>query len=72
MKFTTPVQGELVKMVDAGVKGFKCFMIESGVEVRSQWLVSLEEPACAQRPAVQEFPCVSENDLRPAMDALKV
>jgi len=43
-------QGELVKLVDAGVKGFKCFMIESGVE---------------------EFPCVSESDLRPAMDALK-
>ncbi|KAH9964207.1 allantoinase [Russula dissimulans] len=43
-------QGELRPLIDAGVKGFKCFMIESGVE---------------------EFPCVSESDLRPAMSALK-
>ena len=28
-----PAQGELAKLVDAGVKGFKCFLIESGVEV---------------------------------------
>jgi len=43
-------QGELRPLIDAGVKGFKCFMIESGVE---------------------EFPCVSESDLRPAMSTLK-
>ncbi|KAI0285463.1 hypothetical protein BGY98DRAFT_946076 [Russula aff. rugulosa BPL654] len=43
-------QDQLGPLVDAGVKGFKCFMIESGVE---------------------EFPCVSESDLRPAMSMLK-
>ncbi|KAI0003797.1 allantoinase [Russula compacta] len=43
-------QDQLGPLVDAGVKGFKCFMIESGVE---------------------EFPCVSESDLRLAMSALK-
>ena len=26
--------GDLKSLVDAGVKGFKCFLIESGVEVR--------------------------------------
>ncbi|KAF8262733.1 hypothetical protein EI94DRAFT_1742885 [Lactarius quietus] len=59
-------QGELVKLVDAGVKGFKCFMIESGVEVDFSGCAP-----CAQRAAVQEFPRVSESDLRPAMDTLK-
>ncbi|KAH9996010.1 allantoinase [Russula vinacea] len=43
-------QDQLGPLVDAGVKGFKCFMIESGVD---------------------EFPCVSESDLRPAMSVLK-
>ncbi|KAI0294990.1 allantoinase [Russula brevipes] len=43
-------QDQLGPLVEAGVKGFKCFMIESGVE---------------------EFPCVSESDLRPAMSTLK-
>ncbi|KAI9507793.1 allantoinase [Russula earlei] len=43
-------QDELGPLVDAGVKGFKCFMIESGVD---------------------EFPCVSKSDLRPAMSTLK-
>ncbi|KAF8335907.1 uncharacterized protein EI90DRAFT_3047499 [Cantharellus anzutake] len=38
-------QGNLRSLIDAGVKGFKCFMIESGVE---------------------EFPCVSEDDLNKA------
>lgn len=33
MRFYVACQGELVKLVDAGVKGFKCFMIDSGVEV---------------------------------------
>ena len=62
----------MVKLVDAGVKGFKCFMIESGVEVDlSDWSLSTGLLR-AQQSAVQEFPCVSESDLRPAMDALKV
>ncbi|EIM92253.1 allantoinase [Stereum hirsutum FP-91666 SS1] len=43
-------QTHLKPLVDAGVKGFKCFMIESGVE---------------------EFPCVTEADLKPAMEALQ-
>ncbi|KAA1468042.1 allantoinase [Dentipellis sp. KUC8613] len=43
-------QHHLKPLVEAGVKGFKCFMIESGVE---------------------EFPCVTEDDLRPAMEALQ-
>lgn len=67
-----PVQGELVKLVDAGVKGFKCFMIDSGVEVDLSGWSRSRGLFCAQRSAIQEFPCVSESDLRPAMDALKV
>ncbi|WVW78547.1 allantoinase [Kwoniella bestiolae CBS 10118] len=42
--------GELVGMLQEGVKGFKCFLIESGVE---------------------EFPCVDEEDLLKACEALK-
>lgn len=37
-------------MVDAGVKGFKCFMIHSGVD---------------------EFPHVTEEDIRIAMQKIK-
>ncbi|KAJ7579215.1 allantoinase [Mycena floridula] len=40
----------LMPLIDAGVKGFKCFMIESGVD---------------------EFPCVSESDLKKSMAVLK-
>ncbi|VDB85289.1 unnamed protein product [Peniophora sp. CBMAI 1063] len=43
-------QDHLAPLVKEGVKGFKCFMIESGVD---------------------EFPCVSEEDLIPAMKALE-
>ncbi|PIL28242.1 hypothetical protein GSI_09654 [Ganoderma sinense ZZ0214-1] len=42
-------QAHLRPLVDAGVRGFKCFLIESGVD---------------------EFPCVTEHDLRLAMDEL--
>lgn len=41
---------QLKSMVQAGVKGFKCFMIESGVD---------------------EFPCVSEQDIRQALQELQ-
>ncbi|WWC87010.1 allantoinase [Kwoniella dendrophila CBS 6074] len=41
---------ELVGMLKGGVKGFKCFLIESGVD---------------------EFPCVGEEDLLQACEALK-
>src|SRR5439155_19088729 len=41
--------GELAKLWDAGVVGFKCFLVHSGVE---------------------EFPNVSEKDLREAMPEL--
>lgn len=41
--------GELEKMIEMGVKGFKCFLIHSGID---------------------EFPNVSENDLREAMPIL--
>ncbi|KAH7888681.1 hypothetical protein F5I97DRAFT_736463 [Phlebopus sp. FC_14] len=50
-------QEHLKPMVAAGVKGFKCFLIESGVEVRSYnlfWLLLTRR---------KEFPCVSEHDL---------
>jgi hypothetical protein len=30
------VKADLKSLVSAGVKGFKCFLIESGVEVREQ------------------------------------
>ncbi|KAI0322180.1 allantoinase [Amylostereum chailletii] len=43
-------QADLMPLVHAGVKGFKCFMIESGVD---------------------EFPCVAESDLEPAMEELE-
>ncbi|KZT07861.1 allantoinase [Laetiporus sulphureus 93-53] len=43
-------QSHLKPLIDAGVRGFKCFLIESGVE---------------------EFPCVTENDLQSAMEELK-
>ncbi|WRT64854.1 allantoinase [Kwoniella shivajii] len=41
---------DLVPMLENGVKGFKCFLIESGVD---------------------EFPCVDEEDLLKACEALK-
>ncbi|HVF57294.1 MAG TPA: allantoinase AllB [Pyrinomonadaceae bacterium] len=41
---------ELARLLEAGVVGFKCFLIESGVE---------------------EFPHVTEDDLRPALHELK-
>ncbi|KAI3618954.1 mitochondrial precursor [Moniliophthora roreri] len=43
-------EAHLKPLVEAGVKGFKCFLIESGVE---------------------EFPCVSESDLRKSMAILQ-
>ncbi|KAJ3575130.1 hypothetical protein NP233_g1309 [Leucocoprinus birnbaumii] len=43
-------QDDLGPLVDAGVKGFKCFLIESGVD---------------------EFPCVGEQDVELAMQALQ-
>ncbi|KAF8424222.1 hypothetical protein BGX38DRAFT_1237980 [Terfezia claveryi] len=43
-------EDELVALVDKGVKGFKCFLIESGVE---------------------EFPPVSNEDIKIAMEKLK-
>lgn len=43
-------EGELRPMIDEGVCGFKCFMIDSGVD---------------------EFPCVSVEDIRLALDTLK-
>ncbi|KAF9241598.1 hypothetical protein BU15DRAFT_87179 [Melanogaster broomeanus] len=43
-------QGDLKPLVASGVRGFKCFLIESGVE---------------------EFPCVSEQDLRGHMKELE-
>ncbi|KAF8630637.1 hypothetical protein AX15_002788 [Amanita polypyramis BW_CC] len=42
-------QDHLRPLVRAGVKGFKCFLIESGIE---------------------EFPCVSESDVRAAMEEI--
>jgi hypothetical protein len=62
------LQRHLVPLVKAGVKGFKCFLIESGVDVSSE-----------QKPSfiywyfrVQEFPAVEEEDVRRAMKALNV
>jgi len=43
-------QEELIPLVRAGVKGFKCFLIDSGVE---------------------EFPCVSAEDVKQAMSKLQ-
>jgi allantoinase len=45
------VQDDLVPLAKAGVKGFKCFLIESGVD---------------------EFPCVSEEEVLRAMPKLVV
>ncbi|CAE6433385.1 unnamed protein product [Rhizoctonia solani] len=52
---------DLQPLVAAGVKGFKCFLIESGVEVR---------PSSLNRMA-DEFPCVNEHDLELAMEKLQ-
>ncbi|TFK21957.1 allantoinase [Coprinopsis marcescibilis] len=43
-------QANLIPLVEAGVKGFKCFLMESGVD---------------------EFPCVAESDLHPALENLE-
>lgn len=43
-------QAEIKPMVNAGIKGFKCFLVHSGVD---------------------EFPCVSEDDVRLAMTQMQ-
>ncbi|KAG5638314.1 hypothetical protein H0H81_000732 [Sphagnurus paluster] len=48
--FTSMLQKHLKPLLSAGIKGFKCFLIESGVD---------------------EFPCVSKNDLELAMIELQ-
>jgi allantoinase len=53
---------ELVPLLRAGVKGFKCFLIDSGVEVRKP----------ANLIDGQEFPQVGEADLTQACEALLV
>jgi len=40
-KSLNDLKDHLVPLVEAGVRGFKCFMIESGVEVRN-WAPSLQ------------------------------
>ena len=59
--------GELRGLLKHGVKGFKCFLIESGVDVSHPWqqgvLLIME---------MQEFPCVGESDLLEACRALDV
>ena len=58
---------ELLPLLDAGVKGFKCFLINSGVEVcTSELLIAFETDS------VQEFPHVCEEDLIEACEALAV
>ncbi|KAG8918934.1 hypothetical protein FRC01_001576 [Tulasnella sp. 417] len=49
LRARTVLQKDLPPLVEQGVKGFKCFLIESGVD---------------------EFPCVSEDDLVQAMVSL--
>lgn len=61
-------QAHLKPLVEAGVKGFKCFLIESGVEVCFRQF-------CMATHVIhlyQEFPCVSETDLRMSMEVLQV
>lgn len=51
------------------MRGFKCFTIESGVEVFcSPGHKNVPEPV----PYIQEFPCVNEQDLHLAMKELAV
>lgn len=65
------MQSHLKSLVDAGVRGFKCFLIESGVEVSliansnyaPRWLTLFTTS--------KEFPCVAEHDLVLAMDELR-
>ncbi|KAI6134581.1 hypothetical protein EV401DRAFT_2063527 [Pisolithus croceorrhizus] len=47
---------DLKPLIAAGVKGFKCFLIESGVELFME---------------AQEFPCVDEHDLRGHLEQLQ-
>lgn len=69
---------DLRPLIEAGVKGFKCFLIESGVDVRPSFFLSpfflflLKEAAYPNSfpDDLQEFPCVTEADLHPAFDEL--
>ena len=58
--------GDLLPLLRAGVKGFKCFLIDSGVEV---CCLALAESFHAED---QEFPMATKADLLIACDALKV
>ena len=56
-------------MVEAGVRGFKGFMIESGVEVCGTH--GSEVYACSHpKKQSQEFPCISDKDIIKAMTEL--
>lgn len=59
----------LKPLLDAGIKGFKCFLIESGVDVRLSSSTLLRAIPDGLK---QEFPCVSKADLERAMHVLQV
>ncbi|KAJ7084411.1 allantoinase [Mycena belliarum] len=51
-------QDHLKPLVDAGVQGFKCFLIESGVEARSEFPCVSERDAKAAMEILQHSPTV--------------
>ncbi|KAG8691221.1 hypothetical protein FRC11_005828 [Ceratobasidium sp. 423] len=55
---------DLQPLVTSGVKGFKCFLIHSGIEVRPSF-------RCLSPHLLIEFPCVNEHDLELAMEQLQ-
>jgi len=59
-------KNHLSQLIDAGVKGFKCFLIESGVDVSDILCMTIITSVD------QEFPCVGEQDVDLAMQALQV
>jgi allantoinase len=60
---------DLVPLVEANARGFKCFLINSGVDVCT--LGRHDVSSGYSRRAAQEFPCVNEADLRTALPPLQ-
>jgi allantoinase len=56
-------------MVEQGAKGFKCFLIETQLGVRR--FIYLRVKLLLDGALMQEFPMVTEADLKPAMKALE-
>jgi hypothetical protein len=67
-------QADLKPLLEEGVKGFKCFMIDSGVEVSQQQRYGIDRCFGLKPPIYleQEFPMVTEDDIEEAIATLRV